>query len=85
MRIVLDTNVLMSGIFFGGVPGEILEAWKEGRIALVLSASILDEYRSTGEEMEAEYGDFGLFSILTLSGQQRRRGRRDRPRRGRRA
>ena len=26
MRIVLDTNVLMSGIFFGGIPSQILEA-----------------------------------------------------------
>ena len=31
MRIVVDTNVLMSGIFFGGVPGRILAAWREGR------------------------------------------------------
>ena len=30
MRVVLDTNVLVSGIFFGGVPGRILSAWAEG-------------------------------------------------------
>jgi putative PIN family toxin of toxin-antitoxin system len=66
VRVVLDTNVLMSGIFFGGTPGEILEAWKEGQVFLVLSPTILDEYRSTGEELEAKHGDFGLSSILTL-------------------
>jgi len=27
MRIVLDTNVLISGIFFSGLPGKILQAW----------------------------------------------------------
>ena len=25
MKVVLNTNVLVSGIFFGGVPGRILE------------------------------------------------------------
>lgn len=68
MRIVVDTNVLMSGIFFGGVPGEILDAWKEGRIALVVSPEIVDEYRRVAEELEAQRGDLELSSILTLLG-----------------
>ena len=29
MRIVLDTNVVMSAVFFGGSPLRILEAWRE--------------------------------------------------------
>lgn len=29
MKVVLDTNVLVSGIFFGGVPGKLLDAWTE--------------------------------------------------------
>ena len=29
VRVVIDTNVLVSGVFFGGLPGRILEAWKE--------------------------------------------------------
>lgn len=36
MRVVVDTNVLMSGIFFGGVPGRILGAWAGGELELVL-------------------------------------------------
>lgn len=56
----------MSGIFFGGTPGRILDAWKDGRIAFVLSPSILDEYRRVGAELETEYGDFGLSSILNV-------------------
>lgn len=48
MRCVLDTNVLMSGIFFGGVPGRVLEAWMSGRIELILSPEILAEYRTVG-------------------------------------
>lgn len=42
MRIVLDTNVFVSAVFFGGVPGRILEAWRDGRFHLVLSAEIAD-------------------------------------------
>ena len=35
MRVVLDTNVLMSGIFFSGPPAMILAAWSEGRLDLL--------------------------------------------------
>ena len=43
MRIVLDTNVLISGIFFAGYPYEILDAWRQGRIEIATSPEILDE------------------------------------------
>lgn len=66
MRIVLDSNVLMSGIFFGGTPGQILNAWKDGEVVFVLSPSILEEYRRVGDELESKYGDFGLSSILAV-------------------
>ena len=44
MRFVLDTNVFVSGVFFGGHPYRILNAWRESRFTLVLSVEILDEY-----------------------------------------
>ena len=66
MRVVIDSNVLMSGIFFGGVPGQIVEAWRNGRVSLVLSPSIFDEYSRVSEELEARYGNLGLSSILTV-------------------
>ena len=43
VRVVLDTNVLLSGIFFGGLPGRLLDAWQSGQLALVLSPAILTE------------------------------------------
>lgn len=55
MRVVLDTNVLLSGIFFGGVPGQILDAYAEGRLELVLSPEILAEYRRAGTELSVRY------------------------------
>lgn len=44
MRVVLDTNVLVSGVFFAGLPGLILKAWRDGRFELVLSEEIIEEY-----------------------------------------
>jgi uncharacterized protein len=44
MRIVVDSNVLISGLFWGGTPAEILHAWAEGKLKVVCSAEIIDEY-----------------------------------------
>jgi putative PIN family toxin of toxin-antitoxin system len=44
LRVVLDTNVLVSGLAYpGSVPGRILGAWQRGSLDLVLSKYILDE------------------------------------------
>ena len=48
MKVVPDTNVLVSGLLFGGVPGRILTAWSTGAIRLVISPPILEEYRRVG-------------------------------------
>ena len=56
----------MSGIFFGGVPGRILDAWRRGRVSLVVSPAILDEYRRVAQELEDAKGDLGAAPILVL-------------------
>lgn len=56
MKVILDSNVVLSGFFFGGVPGRILEAWNAGLIEVTLSASILAEYRDAAAVLEAKYG-----------------------------
>lgn len=44
LRVVLDTNVLISGIAYPrSTPGAILNAWRSGRIAAVFSQHMLDE------------------------------------------
>jgi putative PIN family toxin of toxin-antitoxin system len=53
VRVVLDTNVLVSGIFFAGVPGQVLDAWAEDRFELVLSPTIFDEYLQTCARLAA--------------------------------
>ena len=35
MKVVLDTNVFVSGVFFGGPPHKILDAWRDGKIQLL--------------------------------------------------
>jgi putative PIN family toxin of toxin-antitoxin system len=66
VKVVIDTNVLMSGIFFGGTPGRIVDAVKLGEITLAASPSILDEYRRVGEDLESNYGELGAPSMLTF-------------------
>lgn len=44
MRIVLDTNVLVSGILLpGSTPGRVLDAWRKSCFTLVLSDEMLEE------------------------------------------
>jgi len=44
LRVVLDTNVLVSALAYpGSIPGRILNACREGEVDLVLSRYILDE------------------------------------------
>ena len=43
-RVVLDTNVLVSGLLFGGVPGELVPLWRSGRIRPMASQEIIEEY-----------------------------------------
>jgi len=51
MKVILDTNVFISGVFFSGVPHAILDAWRQKKITLVLSEEILEEYRRVGDEL----------------------------------
>ena len=66
MKVVLDTNVLVSGLFFGGLPGQILSAWNAGSISFVLSASILAEYREVGAELNARHNELDFESFAAL-------------------
>jgi len=66
VRVVLDTNVFISGVFFRGLPGQILRAWRDGRIRLVVSAEILEEYRRVGEHLAQKYSGVDLEPLLAL-------------------
>ncbi|MBI4405784.1 MAG: putative toxin-antitoxin system toxin component, PIN family [Deltaproteobacteria bacterium] len=54
MRIVVDTNVLISGMFWGeGPPQQIIQAWLCGKVTVVASREILDEYRGVTARLSA--------------------------------
>lgn len=43
MRIVVDTNVLASAIYFGGKPFKLLRLIKEEKISAIASKEIVEE------------------------------------------
>ena len=66
MKVVLDTNVLISGIFFSGPPYRILKAWQEGQIQLALTGKILEEYRRVAEQLHRQFPAINLQRIFEL-------------------
>jgi len=64
VRIVLDTNVFISGVFFSGPPYQILEAWRDGKVQLVISQEILEEYQRVGETLADQFPGVDLGPIL---------------------
>lgn len=72
LRVVLDTNVLLSGIAYpASIPGKIMAAWRYGSIEVLLSDYILEELRRVLPRLahrhglsEVEMGD--LVDILSI-------------------
>lgn len=66
MKLVLDTNVFVSGVFFTGPPFHILEAWRDGRIELLVSAEILQEYTEVGDRLRSRHPEVDLTPVLAM-------------------
>lgn len=64
MKVVLDTNVFVSGVFFKGPPYEILKAWRAGRFELAISQEIFDEYQRVGDSLLEDYPSVDLRPAL---------------------
>lgn len=57
IRVVLDTNVLLSGVAYpGSIPGRIVSAWSLGSIEVVLSGFIIDEFRRVLPRLAGRHG-----------------------------
>ncbi len=56
MRLVIDTNVVVSGMFFGGRPGEFLDLLLHHRVETVATGKILVEYQATIDYLLKRYG-----------------------------
>lgn len=57
MRIILDTNVLVSGLFFPGIPLKILKSIKRGKYRIIVSREIVDEYKRTIDKLAARFAN----------------------------
>lgn len=44
-RVVIDTNVLISGILFGGIPEKVLNHARKGTFTSIISLYILSEFK----------------------------------------
>lgn len=66
MKVVLDTNVFISGVFFSGLPYQILKAWRDGKIQLVISEKIFEEYVRVSENLSQKFPKISLNPLLEL-------------------
>ncbi len=65
MRVVLDTNVVVSAAFFGGPPRTVLDAWADGRLHVIITPSIFDEYLRVCDRLRASYPKADYQAVLT--------------------
>jgi putative PIN family toxin of toxin-antitoxin system len=64
VKVVLDTNVIVSGIFFGGPPGAILQAWQDGEFVLAMSPETFNELARVTNELASQYPEVDNDAIL---------------------
>lgn len=66
MKVVLDTNVFVSGVFFSGPPYRILSAWRDGVLQLIVSPAVIEEYRRVAERLAARHPSISIEPMLAL-------------------
>ena len=66
MKVVLDTNVLVSGIFYSGPPSAILRAWEQHKFRLVLTPPISDEYKDVTVRLGEHFPAIDITRIIDL-------------------
>jgi uncharacterized protein len=47
MRVLLDTNIWISGLLWGGIPNQVVRLARSGQITVIVSSEILNELQST--------------------------------------
>ena len=57
LKLILDTNVLLSGIAYpASIPGKILAAWRHGSVEVILSDYILEELGRVLPRLQVRHG-----------------------------
>ena len=67
MRVVIDTNIIVSG-YLGGALEKVIRAFKAGSFKLIVSRAIIDEYFKVLQrpKFKIERGDFDDFAALLV-------------------
>lgn len=62
MRIVADTNIVVSGLLFGGLPLRVLDAGKTGIVELCTSLALLTEFAEVIErpQFDRKFAETGI-------------------------
>ena len=68
MKVVLDTNVLVSGMFWTGPSNQNLQAWISGSLVLMYTEEILNEYTNVVERYQDLYTRVDGRAVLRLVG-----------------
>jgi len=65
-KVVIDTNVFVSGIFFHGPPHRVLKLWQNGRLEISISEEIIEEYKRVIGELSVKFESIDLAPIIEL-------------------
>lgn len=68
IKVVLDTNILVSAFLFKGVPGEVFDLAADGKIQLIISPAILGELSQVFSRKFKMNQSFVKKQIKTISG-----------------
>ena len=64
IRVVIDTNVVVSALLFRGTPGKLIPLWKSGRIQPLASEEIFKEYLSVLSYPKFKLSEDEISSML---------------------
>lgn len=65
MKIVIDTNVIASAIFFGGKPRQLIELLVGKELNAYVTPDIVKEYYETAEYLQNKYPEKKVLIPLT--------------------
>ena len=68
MKIVIDTNVIASAIFFGGKPKTLIELLISHQMDAYVTDEIVTEYKETLTELVSRYPAKALYSYCPDTG-----------------
>lgn len=66
MKVVLDTNIFISGIHWSGASGKVLDAWFDEKFVIVTSEPILDELAKTLADFKIPLTDHEILHWISL-------------------